>query len=80
MVTPVDPRLSVERRASPPGYTGETPVTPPCESARGHGLGPRPQAFQYLAATPIHHTFRIFSSAVPRRHSLPKFRWYKIEI
>jgi len=43
-------------------------------------LSPQLLVFQHLAVATIHHTFRIFSSAVPRRRSLPKFRWYKIEI
>jgi hypothetical protein len=30
--------LLVERRAFPPGWTGETPVTPPYDSSRGHGI------------------------------------------
>jgi len=29
--------LLVESRASPPGWTGETPVPPPYHSSRGHG-------------------------------------------
>ncbi len=32
IVTPVDPRSLVEGRASPPGWTGETPVTPSSRS------------------------------------------------
>src|SRR5713101_6810382 len=36
IVTPVDPRLPVESRASPPGGTGETPVPPSYNSPRGH--------------------------------------------
>src|ERR1019366_9100332 len=37
-IASVDASLPVERRASPPGWTGETPVPPPYDSSRGHGL------------------------------------------
>jgi hypothetical protein len=33
----LDPSLLVESRASPPGWTGETPVPPPYDSLRGYG-------------------------------------------
>ena len=33
----VDPSLLVQSRASPPGWTGETPVPPPYDSSRGDG-------------------------------------------
>src|SRR5260370_11778340 len=35
VVSPADPRRLVESRASPAGWTGETPVTPPYDSSRG---------------------------------------------
>jgi hypothetical protein len=45
IITAVDRSSVVESRASPPGWTGETPVPPPYDSSRGHGTGV-PVAFQ----------------------------------
>ena len=44
IVTAVDQSLLVESRASPPGWTGETPVPPPYDSSRGHGTSEQKNA------------------------------------
>src|SRR5712692_11927158 len=47
MIVPVDPSLRVESRASPPGWTGETPVAPPRDQSRGDAPQSRPRVVRF---------------------------------